>query len=70
MELVCIGSTQVTFMQGNGLMDSVMVVEFILVRMGVCMLESLSGVLSMALVITISGKLHVQHFYFNVYSLI
>lgn len=44
-------------MLGNGLMDKVMGVEFILVRMGAGMLVNLSGELSMALDITTSGNL-------------
>lgn len=44
-------------MLGNGLMDKVMGVEFILVRTGAGMLVNSSGELSMALDITTSGNL-------------
>ena len=56
MDLECTGSILVMFMPENGLMGSVMGVEFILVMMEVNMLGSSSGALSMALVITISGE--------------
>lgn len=55
MGLVFIGFIPVMFMPENGRMVRVMDVVFILVKMGVDMLESLNGVLNMALVITISG---------------
>jgi hypothetical protein len=55
MDLVFIGFIQVMFILVNGLMDRVMGVVFILVKMGVDMLESLNGVLNMDLVIIISG---------------
>lgn len=54
MDLVFIGFIQVMFILVNGLMDRVMGVVFILVKMGVDMLESLNGVLNMDLVIIIS----------------
>jgi len=55
MGLVFIGFIRVMFILENGLMDRVMGVVFILVKMGVDMLESLNGVLNMVLVIIISG---------------
>lgn len=55
MGLECIGFILEMFMLENGLMDRVMGVEFTLVRMGVDMLGSLSGVLNMDLAIIISG---------------
>jgi len=55
MALVFIGFIRVMFILENGLMDRVMGVVFILVKMGVDMLESLNGVLNMVLVIIISG---------------
>ena len=54
--LGCIGFIQGMFMLENGLMGRVMGVECILVRTGVGMLGSSSGVSSMVLGITISGK--------------
>jgi hypothetical protein len=56
MGLGCIGSTPVMCMPESGPMDSVMGVEFILVRMGASMLGNSSGVLNMGSVATISGK--------------
>jgi hypothetical protein len=56
MDLGCIGFIQEMFMPVNGLMDKVMVVEFILVRTGVGMLVNSSGVSSTDSGITISGK--------------
>lgn len=57
MDLGFIGFIQVMYMLGNGLMDKVMGVEFILVRTGAGMLVNSSGELSMALDITTSGNL-------------
>ena len=56
MELGCIGSSPVMFMPESGLMGSVMGVAYILARMEVGMLGSLSGVSNMDLVIINSGK--------------
>jgi hypothetical protein len=56
MELGFIGFIQVMFMLVSGVMGNATGVVFILVRMGVSMSGSSSGVLSMGLVITISGK--------------
>lgn len=58
MVLGCIGSIPGMFTLENGRMGRVMGVECILVRMGVGMLESSSGVSSMVLAITISGELN------------
>jgi hypothetical protein len=54
----CIGSILGMFTLENGRMGRVMGVECTLVRMGVGMLESSSGVSSMVLAITISGELN------------
>lgn len=56
MGLGFIGFIQVTFILVSGQMGTVTVVVFILVRMVVSTLGSSSGVLSMGLVITISGE--------------
>lgn len=56
MELGCTGFTLEMFMLESGLMGSVMVVEFILVRMVAAMLGNSSGVSNMDSVNIISGN--------------
>lgn len=66
MAMEFIGSTQGTFMQENGQTGRAMGVEFTLVKMGVDLWGSSSGVSNTGLVTTISGNFSKGEFYSRV----